>query len=601
MSRPKFVQARKTTLSAGISGSETTSIKLKTLKDLYGNALAMSNFGSIAYITFAPGTDNEEIVSATGFTVNTDGSVTFDTGIVRKLKGVSDYTTDGVGNPHAAGTVVVVSNNPQMYEGMLDYMEALALAGVGDAGLTSAGVVEEATTAEIDADTGVGSTLRRLMVNPEYLASSKYGQRLPSVPAAAFLDVITGMIFDYAGSSAPSGFLLCDGSAVANDTYPELAAILLGKFGLGTAVTFTADAPTDVVTSVSHGLSDGDILFVASSAADLPAGLLPNTIYYVITATTNTFQLSTTSGGSAVDITDAGTGTHSYYTTFKVPDLRGTVMIGAGEKTLAYSGNGAAVTPSTITKTVSAVTSTDDYIQTSTAHGLANGDSVIFTGTVPGGVSINTVYFVSVLDSTSFYLYTTHDGALNGGNKVNITSTTTGATVYIGGSLLTINTAMDSGLFATGTPVVLSTAGTLPTGLTATTYYLIRVSDTTVKLAYSAQAAALGDYVVFSAVGAGEFTLTRTLSSRTLGDSGGEESHTLVISEMPSHHHIPLSVNGAVSNGDRIGRDENSGSNEAYNTEYSNPGNNPYISNTGGNAAHNNMPPFVVVNKIIKT
>ena len=83
----------------------------------------------------------------------------------------------------------------------------------------------------------------------------------------------------------------------------------LSVTGSGTA--FTA-AASDTITSAGHGLSDGDVLLLTTTDT-LPAGLSVNTPYYVISATTNTFELSATSGGSAVDITDAGTGTHSWH------------------------------------------------------------------------------------------------------------------------------------------------------------------------------------------------------------------------------------------------------------------------------------------------
>lgn len=76
--------------------------------------------------------------------------------------------------------------------------------------------------------------------------------------------------------------------------------------------TFTADASTNTITAVSHGLPDGAVVTL-SSTTTLPGGLgtYPPNFYYVINRTNTTFQLSTTSGGSAVDITDAGTGTHT--------------------------------------------------------------------------------------------------------------------------------------------------------------------------------------------------------------------------------------------------------------------------------------------------
>ena len=89
--------------------------------------------------------------------------------------------------------------------------------------------------------------------------------------------------------------------------------------GLSTA-TFTA-ATTDIITSNSHGLVNGDRIMV-SSATTLPAGLSASTVYWVIEAATNTFKLSATPVAPyttgliappvAVDITSAGTGTHTW-------------------------------------------------------------------------------------------------------------------------------------------------------------------------------------------------------------------------------------------------------------------------------------------------
>jgi len=75
--------------------------------------------------------------------------------------------------------------------------------------------------------------------------------------------------------------------------------------------TFTVDAGTNIITSSSHGLVNGDIVKFTTTTT-LPAGLSANTPYYVIEKTDNTFKVSTTSGGTEVDITDTGTGTHTW-------------------------------------------------------------------------------------------------------------------------------------------------------------------------------------------------------------------------------------------------------------------------------------------------
>lgn len=89
--------------------------------------------------------------------------------------------------------------------------------------------------------------------------------------------------------------------------YPELSA------NNATGQTFTA-ATTDICTATAHGLETGDLVRV-SSATTLPAGLAAATTYYVIKLSADTFKLASTdalaTAGTAIDITDTGTGAHT--------------------------------------------------------------------------------------------------------------------------------------------------------------------------------------------------------------------------------------------------------------------------------------------------
>jgi hypothetical protein len=67
------------------------------------------------------------------------------------------------------------------------------------------------------------------------------------------------------------------------------------------AYSATGDAATDVITATGHNFSSNQtVLFSAITGG---AGLAANTVYFVRNPSGNTFQLSTTSGGAAINFT----------------------------------------------------------------------------------------------------------------------------------------------------------------------------------------------------------------------------------------------------------------------------------------------------------
>ena len=88
---------------------------------------------------------------------------------------------------------------------------------------------------------------------------------------------------------------------------------------LGQSDTFTADAGTDICTWTSTANIPSNILTGTrvrlTTTTTLPAGLATATDYYVIRLSDTTFSLATSYAnavaGTAINITDAGTGTHT--------------------------------------------------------------------------------------------------------------------------------------------------------------------------------------------------------------------------------------------------------------------------------------------------
>lgn len=87
---------------------------------------------------------------------------------------------------------------------------------------------------------------------------------------------------------------------------------------MGVTRTFTADAATDIIT-ISSSLQQDYISFILTTTGTLPAGLSTGTVYYGRLQTTTTFKVATTLANAInatyVNITSAGTGTHTLTTT----------------------------------------------------------------------------------------------------------------------------------------------------------------------------------------------------------------------------------------------------------------------------------------------
>jgi hypothetical protein len=72
----------------------------------------------------------------------------------------------------------------------------------------------------------------------------------------------------------------------------------------------TPDFTTDIFTQTAHGWSNGDPIIITS--ATQPAGITTGVTYYLINATANTYQLSATVGGAAINYTSNGSGVHAW-------------------------------------------------------------------------------------------------------------------------------------------------------------------------------------------------------------------------------------------------------------------------------------------------
>jgi len=86
-------------------------------------------------------------------------------------------------------------------------------------------------------------------------------------------------------------------------------------------VTYTATNATEILNATAHGLSDGNTV-ILSTAGVMPSGWTADTtVYYVRDKATDTFKIATTEGGTAVTISDDGTGTQKFVHISKTPGI----------------------------------------------------------------------------------------------------------------------------------------------------------------------------------------------------------------------------------------------------------------------------------------
>ncbi len=257
------------------------------------------------------------------------------------------------------------------------YVDNVSIAGASDASTTARGIVEIATGAELAAGTGTGGTGAVIVPAGSSFTNTSAGagdaNKIPvlngsGIIADGFLDaartwattqqfnaatiaLITppGIIAPYGGASAPTGWLLCDGSAVSRSTYSSLFAIVAPTIG---TVTVTIAAP-GVMTKTTHGLATGDALYLTTTGA-LPTGLSANTRYWITKIDANTFKLATSLANAlaATNITTTGSqsGTHTATqcpygvgngsTTFNLPSLSGVLAVGKDQTNSAVAGLG---------------------------------------------------------------------------------------------------------------------------------------------------------------------------------------------------------------------------------------------------------------------
>lgn len=172
---------------------------------------------------------------------------------------------------------------------MLDALDesATQITHVGAHTLTDPGTGTNANSGEV-----IGGSYARVAATWAAAASeqkSNSGVLTIEIPAGTTVGFITGWNASSGNTNNYRGYWPVNGSARAFATVDS------------------SGVTNNAVQSAAHGLSNDDRVMVCNVlGTSLPTGLTQGTIYYVVNTATDTFKLSTTSGGSAVDITAQG-------------------------------------------------------------------------------------------------------------------------------------------------------------------------------------------------------------------------------------------------------------------------------------------------------
>lgn len=212
-------------------------------------------------------------------------------------------TASGTGVAVIAGATAILAGDGTNITALFNAPVAGGF-GTAAAATLGTGPSQVPTNADIAPNIGTGLASENLVVTNGATATTQVLVTADSL-----------LVYDTAGLPK----LLTAVSAAADITLAGVSGLDTGAEGASTwyypwvvsrasplsAVSVTADASTDRITSVAHGMvANTPVKFGGGGA---PAGLTLGTTYYIRDVLTDTFKVAATPAGAAIDLTTAGT------------------------------------------------------------------------------------------------------------------------------------------------------------------------------------------------------------------------------------------------------------------------------------------------------
>lgn len=247
-----FVQAQPFALAGSGASIGDTAIILQSMVGIDGTNIVTADLGSFAYGTLEPGNGSqEEAILFTGVTQNANGTATL-TG-VSSIAFKQPYTlTTGLTKTHAGASKFIMSNDAAFYNNFVLYMNAIAGAGAANASTAVKGLVQVATTAQINSGTATGSTGAALSISPDGFINTTNNQYVSSI-------INTGIPYAVATgtSSAYTATLASSISTLASGTFLNFLVPVSNATGI--TLNINGLGAKSIKKNVNVTLASGDL------------------------------------------------------------------------------------------------------------------------------------------------------------------------------------------------------------------------------------------------------------------------------------------------------------------------------------------------------
>ena len=385
----------------------------------------------------------------------------------------------------------------------------------------------------------------------------------------------TGGLMMWPTATAPSGWLLCDGTAISRTTYAALFAVISTTFGTGDGST-TFNLP-DYRNRTPFGASAATTASATACIGAVVTGSISGTTLTVTGTTRGTLAVGDT-------ITGTGIPSGSTITAF------GTGTGGAGTYTVSKGGATVTGSISGTTLTVTAVSSGTLAVgQTISGTGVTAGTTITALGTGSGNIGTYTVSASQTVASTT------------------VTATVASTTITATGTTMTVSGSV-TGTFIvnqviTGTGVSTTTRITaLGTGTGGTGTYTVSVAQNTASITVSAN-----PFVNVGSTGGSADAITVS-HTHTATATVNDPTHDHVTHGQGSFGGSPYTYlsnnNNGYSQGGGVANFGYSGSPDTdIRTGFNSTGITitPTVATAGDSGSAANMQPYLGINFIIKT